>query len=454
MTASFDKSSPSPTPISGFSRRAFLQGVGATLTLPFMESLARAAEKTSGGEVSDQAPVRYGVLLFTNGVDEKNWWAKGQGDAMELSKSFRPLEDCKKDITILSKMHLFPDQNKTGGHPPVFTNYLSGAPVRKGTRPDVGQTADQFLAERIGNRTSIPLLTLGTEPVLSGIRVGVPSICYHTISWKTRHTPVPPEIYPRQAFDSLFDRTGLRRTKSVLDSVLQQANEVRGELSKADQKKLDEYMASVRDVEKRVDRAMKDTREDKWTPTLTEPNMDRPAEGRPADLPEHMKLMLDIIVLAWQMDKTRIATMLFESDATYDANFNFLVEGGALHGISHHGHNPQRLERHRKTNEFHVEMLKYMMDKMGAIDEGDSTLLDNSMVLFGSNLADGHSHNALQLTCVLAGHGGGTIAGNRVITPEADSDQLLCNVHLAMIQRMGVDADKFGNSTKAMEGLG
>jgi hypothetical protein len=189
---------------------------------------------------------------------------------------------------------------------------------------------------------------------------------------------------------------------------------------------------------------------------LTEPNIDRPAEGRPADLPEHMKLMLDIIVLAWQMDRTRIATFLFESDATYEANMSFIdgVKGGALHGISHHGYKPERVESHRKTNEFHVEMLKYMMDKMGAIDEGDSTLLDNSMVLFGSNLADGHSHNALELTCVLAGHGGGTIAGNRVITPEADSDQLLCNVHLAMIQRMGVDTDSFGNSTKAMEGLG
>jgi hypothetical protein len=455
MKESNQRPSPITSATSGFSRRAFLQGVGATVTLPFLESLARAAEKTSGGDASSKAPVRYGVLLFSNGVDESNWWAKGRGDSMELSKSLKPLEAYKKDLTILSKMHLFPEQRKTGGHPPVFTNYLSGAPVRKGTRPDVGQTADQFLAERIGHKTSMGLLTLGTEPVLSGIRVGVPSICYHTISWKTRHTPVPPEIYPRQAFDSLFDRGGMLRTKSVLDSVLQQAKEVRGELSTADQKKLDEYMDSVRGVEKRVDRAMENRREDKWKPTLTEPNMDRPAEGRPADLPEHMKLMLDIIVLAWQMDKTRIATMLFESDATYDANFRFLegVSGGALHGISHHGDKPERLEAHRKTNEFHAEMLKYMMDKMASIQEGPDTLLDNSMVLFGSNLADGNSHEARWLTCILAGHGGGSIAGGRALAPEKDSEQLLCNLHLAMIRRMGVDVESFGNSTGQTQGL-
>jgi hypothetical protein len=299
----------------------------------------------------------------------------------------------------------------------------------------------------------MPSLALGCEPVLTGLRGNTPSIYYHTISWSSPQTPIPPEIYPRQAFDSLFDRSGMEEDKSVLDAVLAQAKDVRKDLSEADKKKLDEYMNTVRELEQRIDRASQ-PREEGWKPALKEPDMARPMGGLPESIPEHFKLMLDILILALQMDKTRIATMLFQSDATYDMRFGFLdgVSNESMHVISHHGNTDKR-PQYRRINKYHVEQLAYVMDRMKQIDEGGSSLLENSMILFGTSMIDGNRHNANEVPIIVAGRGGGSIKTGRALTYDKMEDRRLCNLHLAMMNRMGVDVDQFGNSHYPLPGL-
>jgi hypothetical protein len=435
---------------SGLTRRTFLQGLGATMTLPFLESLPRSA-RAAEPDSAPKPPRRYMVLMFANGVDPQKWWAKGEGDQMELSETLAPLAPHKKDILLLNRLHVF--DKVSGAHAPYFTNFLSGHPITTGTKPVVAESCDQFMARTIGKNTPIPSLVLGCEPVLTGLRGNTPSIYYHTISWSSARTPIPPEIYPRQAFDSLFDRSGLEEDKSVLDAVLSQAKEVRSNLSEADKRKLDNYMDTVRELEQRIERSSK-PRERGWKPTLSEPDMQRPGSGLPESVPEHYKLMLDILVLALQMDKTRIATMLFQSDATYDMRFGFLegVSNESMHVISHHG-NTDKLPQYRRINRYHVEQLAYVMDKMKQIDEGGTSLLENSMILFGSSMIDGNRHDANEVPLLVAGQAGGSIQTGRVLTFDKMEDRRLCNLHLAMMNRMGVDVEQFGNSHYPLGGL-
>jgi hypothetical protein len=436
---------------AGFSRRRFLQGVGATVTLPFMESLARSARSEDGAE-PEGPPRRYATMLFANGVIPKEWWARGEGADMELSEILSPLAAHREDILVLNRLHIF--DRVSGAHSPYFTNFLSGKPITSGTTPIVGESCDQFMASRIGKNTPMPSLVLGCEPVLTGLRGNVPSIYFHTYSWSSERTPIPPEIYPRQAFDSLFDRSGMEEDKSVLDAVLAQAKDVRDDLSQADQRKLDKYMETVRELEQRIERAS-EPREGGWRPELDEPDIDRPGAGRPQDVDEHFKLMLDIMVLAFQMDKTRIATMLFQSDATYDMRFGFLdgVSNESMHVISHHGNKEKKMSDHKKIIQYHVGRLAYVLERMKEIDEGESTLLDNTMILFGSSMIDGNRHDANEVPVIVAGRGGGSIKPGRVLTYEKLEDRRLCNLHLAMMQRMGVNVDSFGNSHYPLPGL-
>ncbi len=280
------------------SRRTVLKGLGASLALPWMESLAWAAD----GRIQNPAPVRYGCLLFANGVCPEHWWAKGSGEAMELSPTLEPLAPYKNDITILKELHVF--NNTSGPHWPLFSNYLSGAQFRKSLIPEGRQSVDQLIARHTGRFTPIPSLVLGIEPAESGLRGGVPSVYYGTVSWSSENTPIPPEIYPRAVFDRLFDSTNLLREKSVLDVVFEQSNDLKRQLGQNDRQKLDEFSTSVRELELRIDRATSEQRLEGWRPTLDKPNMDRPPETLPQDVRDHMRMMLDLMLLAWQMDRT------------------------------------------------------------------------------------------------------------------------------------------------------
>ena len=438
---------------SSITRRAFLRGAGATLALPWLPSFAWA----QGGKAAEnaKAPVRYGCMLFANGVNPHEWWAKGEGDAMELSSTLQPLAAFKRDITVLRELHVF--NNTSGPHWPLFSNYLSGAQFKETLIPEGGESIDQVIARHTGKETSVPSLVLAVEPAESGLRGGVPSVYYGTVSWSSKNTPIAPEVYPRAVFDRLFDTSGLLRDKSVLDAVLAQSKDTRCGLGAQDQQKLDEFMTSVRDLEQRIERATKEERLEGWRPTLAKPNMERPAAELPQDVRAHMRMMLDLILLAWRMDKTRVATLIFNRDVSH-MKFGFLdgVLNEQLHTISHHKEDPKKLASYQRINQFHVEQLAYLMAQMKQVDEGNgTTLLDNVMLQFGSNMFNGDSHDGRNLPMILAGHGGGTIAGGRCIdTGSLPAErQRACNLYLALAQRMGVKLEKFGDSVEAPQGL-
>ncbi len=434
-----------------FARRTVLQGLGATLTLPWMESLTWATDHRS----SEKPPVRFGTLVFANGVNPYQWWAKGEGKDMELSSTLQPLAPHKSDITVLQGLHVF--NNTSGPHWPLFSNMLSGAQFKPTLMPEGAESIDQVIARRSGRQTAVPSLVLAVEPAESGLRGGVPSIYYGTVSWSSKKTPIPPEIYPRAVFDRLFDTSGLLRDRSVLDAVLDQTKRIEHNLSGGDRQKLDEFATSVRELEKRIERASSDARLEGWRPSLESPDMVRPPESLPQDVRDHMLMMLDLLLLAWRMDKTRVATLIFNRDVSH-MKFGFLdgVVNDQLHGISHHKEDPQKLASYQKINRFHVEQLAYLLSRMKKIDEGGgTTLLDNVLLLFGSNMFNGDSHDGRQLPLVLAGHGGGQIAGGKVldVSHEPEEQQRACNLYLSIAKMMGVPLTQFGDSVGPLEGL-
>lgn len=436
--------------LSRYSRRTVLRGLGATLTLPWMESLAWAA-----GESASRPPVRFGTLVFANGVNPYQWWANGDGEAMELSPTLQPLAPYRDDITILRELHVF--NNTSGPHWPLFSNMLSGAQFKPTLVPQGAESIDQVIARRTGRHTTVPSLVLAVEPAESGLRGGVPSIYYGTVSWSSPNTPIPPEIYPRSVFDRLFDTSGLLRDRSVLDAVLEQTKGIERDLSLTDRQKLDEFATSVRELERRIERASSENRLEGWRPSLQQPDMSRPAESLPQDVREHMKMMLDLLLLAWRMDKTRVASLIFNRDVSH-MKFGFLdgVLNDQLHGISHHKDDEKKLASYQKINQFHVEQFAYLLSKMKQIDEGGGTsLLDNVILLFGSNMFNGDSHDGRNLPLVLAGHGGGQISGGKILdfTDQPEEQQRACNLYLSIANMMGVEQTKFGDSVGPLPGL-
>jgi hypothetical protein len=429
-------------------RRTVLAGLGATLTLPWMESLAWA----NGDSESKHAPTRFGTLIFANGVNPHEWWAKGEGQTMELSKTLKPLEPHKSDITVLNGLHVY--NNTSGPHWPLFSNMLSGAQFKPTLIPQGAISIDQVIARHTSKFTPVPSLVMAVEPAESGLRGGVPSVYYGTMSWSSANTPIPPEVYPRVIFDRLFDVSNLLRQRSVLDAVLQQSKATRWELAANDRRKMDEFQNSVRELELRIERATAEDRLEGWRPTLTEPNIDRPPEALPQDVTEHMKMMLDLLLLAWQMDKTRVATLIFNRDVSH-MKFGFLdgVLNDQLHGISHHKENKEKLASYQRINQFHVEQFAHLLSKMRQIDEGGgTTMLDNVMLLFGSNMFNGDSHDGRNLPLVLAGHGGGRIPAGKAIDYSAESEeqQRACNLYVSIAQHMGLDLPHFGDSVNPL----
>lgn len=425
------------------SRRAFLRGAGATLALPWFESLSQNATRP---------PVRYGCLLFANGVNPHEWDATGEGAGMTLSSTLQPLEGLKEHLTVFKDLHVF--NNTSGPHWPLFSNYLSGATFKETLIPEGGESLDQVIARHTGRETAVPSLVLAVEPAESGLRGGVPAVYYSTVSWSSKNTPIAPEVYPRAVFDRLFDTSGLLRDRSVLDAVLTQSKDLRRQLGGLDQQKLDEFMHSVRDLEQRIERAAKEERLEGWRPSLEKPDMDRPPAETPQDVREHMRMMLDLLLLAWHMDKTRVATLLFNRDVSH-MKFGFLdgVLNDQLHGISHHKEDAAKLASYARINRFHVEQLAYLMERMKQVDEGGGmTLLDNVILQFGSNMFNGDSHDGRNLPMILAGHGGGRIAGGRVLDfgPKPEEEQRACNLYLSIAQQMGCQIHKFGDSVTAM----
>ena len=436
------------------SRRHFLRGAGVALALPWMESLPVLGATKSAAK----PPVRFGCVYFSNGVEPAHWWAKGGGQAMEIGPGLAPLQGYRNDIIFLRGLFNQAAVSSTSPHLGRMPNLLSGAKVSLDPSDiRVGTSFDQVLARQIGNRTAVPSLALGIEPNELRLEDGLSMIYGSCISWTSATKPAPKEIYPSRAFDALVgDGSGRQLDKSILDSVLQETRDLQPKINGADRRKLDEYLESVRDIEKRIERAGKEERLEGWRPTLAKPNMARPGEELPQDVPQHMKLMLDLVVLAFQMDKTRIATLMLNNDLS-QMNFRF-VEGvkGALHlDLTHNGKAPAAEAMYLKTNQFHVQQFAYLLQRMKEIDEGGQSLLDNSALLLCSNLFDGDSHSADEMPMILAGGAGGQWKTGRVLDykDKGDDERRACSLYLSLMDVMGVKLDRFGDTDRRLQGL-
>ena len=442
------------------SRRTFLRGAGISLALPWLESLPARATET-GKSVSAAAakpPVRFACIYFSNGVEPIHWWAKGSGATMEIGPGLRPMEPFREDILFLRGLYNQQAAAHLSPHLGRIPNLLSGSwvsTVQSDIR--VGRTMDQVLAQHLGEQTAVPSLNLGIEPTELRLEDGLSMLYGSCISWASDTKPAMKEIYPSRVFNLLVGNGGDRRLdRSILDQVMADARDLKSRIGSGDRQKLDEYLESIRDVEKRIETARREERLEGWHPSLTKPDMAAPPEHLPQNVPQHMKIMLDLIVLAFRMDKTRIATCMLNNDLS-QMNFGFL-EGvqGSLHlDLTHNGRDPVREAMYLKTNQFHVQQFAYLINRMKAIDEGGSSLLDNSMLLFCSNLFDGDRHQADQMPMLLAGRGGGTLQPGRILDylDKGDDNRRACSLYLSLMDRMGVNLPRFGDTDRRLANL-
>ena len=441
------------------SRRAFLRSTGGTLALPWLASLPQRT--AYGKRVSDtpaKPPRRFGCVYFSNGVEPEHWWAKPSRGGMQFGRALQPLLPYRDDLCILEGLFNAQSVANPSAHLGRMPNLLSGAWVSL-DQDDlrVGRTMDQVLAQSVGKQTALPSLVLGVEPTELRLEDGLSMLYGSCISWSSPTRPATKEIYPARAFDVIVGnrrQAGLDRT--ILDQVLADAKSLRPKLAARDRVKLDEYLESIRDIERRIDRAAKEDRLEGWKPTLTKADMPRPADEIPQNVPDHMRLILDLIVLAFRMDRTRIATCMLNNDLS-QMNFGFL-EGvqGSLHlDLTHNGRDPVREAMYLKTNQFHVAQFAYLLRRLKEIDEGDQTLLDSSLLLFCSNLFDGDKHQADRMPMVLAGGGGGSLTPGRLLDyrDRPVADRRACNLYLSLMDRMGVVLPQFGDSDRRLANL-
>jgi len=439
------------------SRRHFLRGAGVALALPWMESLPLFAQEGKAAAAA-KAPVRWGCIYFSNGVTPNEWWAKGSGAAMEFGKAAQPLKPIAEDLVFVKGLYNHQAFIATSPHQGKMANMLSGGTVSMDPNDiRVATTMDQVLAKEIGRQTAVPSLALGIEPNELRLEDGLSMIYGSCVSWASPTKPATKEIYPARVFDQLVgDGKGRQVDKSILDAVLQETRDIEPKISRGDRTKLDEYLESVRDIEKRIEVAGKQERLEGWRPSIDKPNMPRPANEIPQNIPDHMRLMMDLTVLAYQMDKTRVVTLMLNNDLS-QMNFKF-VEGvhGALHlDLTHNGHAPALEQMYLKTNQYHVAEFAYLVQKMKAIDEGGSSLLDNSMLMMVSNLYDGDKHGADQMPIVLAGKAGGRMKTGRSLdyNDKGNDNRRACAMYLDMMDAMGVQLDRFGDADKRLKGF-
>jgi len=429
-------------------RRVVLRGAGVTMALPWLESLQGATTKTPA-----VFPKRFGVLFMGNGINEDHWSSEGNGAEMKLSKTLAVLEPIKHKINIIEGLYLKMATGQ-GIHPAQTGSLLSGATIQRGPIIHAGTTIDQMIANRVGQDTPQQSLVLACEQPMTGYHETNFSMAYSShISWQSSESPVPNEVYPSLAWDSLFENHGSLRNLSILDRVKDRAGAMSHRISATDKSKLDEYLTSVREVERRIER----TRENKATaddaakgqnrPAWT---MDRPANGLPEDLREHARLMCDIIAIAFQTDKTRVATLLLARDlsALY---YPFLQVKEGHHSASHNNSS----DGYERISRFHLGQLAYLAGKLDAMPEGDGTVLDNSCLMWINNLWIGRKHDNSRLPLVLAGGLGGTLKTGRSLSylKAGNDNRKLCSLYLSLMDRMDVKLDRFGDADSRLADL-
>ncbi|MDB4617411.1 DUF1552 domain-containing protein [Verrucomicrobiales bacterium] len=436
-----------------FSRRNFLRGTGVSLALPWLESHNVWGDEPKKNKPASEAPVRLAVVFSGNGFHSSEWWAKGEGAAMELGKVLEPLANFREKMLFINGLY-HEEARKGNIHSSQTGNLLSGAPIASGGEIRSGTSMDQLLAQSYGKTTKVPSLVLGCERSNPSVHKNYSMLYSSHISWSSPTTPTPLEIYPALAFDRLFKDAATPADKSVLDAILSDAKSLRNNISKTDQQKLDEYLNSVREVEQRIENAGKRSELQGWRPTIAEPNMDRPADGIPQDIGEHMRLMCDIMVLGFQTDTTRITTLKLNNDhsALRFPNLKSIQQPGSgidymIHHLLSHSDNQDWL----RVNQFFMEQIAYLAGKLDAIQEGERTLLDNTMLLSCSSMMAGAKHNNDQLPIMLLGNAGGRIKAGRVLDYKGKPDRQLSRLFLSMMDKMDVRLNEFGDAKSMLE---
>jgi hypothetical protein len=430
------------------SRRTFLRGVGVSMALPWLESLPAWGEAASAAG----PPVRLAVLFAGNGFHSREWWARGAGRDMQLGRVLTPLLPLREKLTFIRGL-----RNPVGGpgiHSSQTGNLLTGTTLGAGGEVRSGISFDQIVARCVGAQTKVPSLVLGCEPPIAALHNGYSMIYSSHISWSSPTTPVPLELYPALAFDRLFREGDSPADRSVLDAVLEDARGLSGRVSQRDRQRVEEYLSSVREVEQRLARAGRQGRLQGWRPTADRPNRPRPADGIPQDIDQHMRLMCDILVLVFQTDSTRVCTLKLNNDHSSLRFPNLASErpGQHIDYMIHHLLSHTNGTDWLRVNQFFLEQLAYLADRLDHVREGERTLLDNSLILLTSSMLHG-GHDASQLPVVLLGRGGGRVRGGRVLDYLQGANRKMCSLYLALMRTVGVELAEFGDSREALTGL-
>jgi len=428
-------------------RRTFLKGLATTLALPSLDSFAA----TTSGAVAH--PTRLAFVYIPNGVNVKEWYPTGEGRDYQLSNSLQPLADLRDDFSILGQLdHDKAESNGDGAgdHARANATFLTGCQARKTAGADIqlGVSVDQIVAREIGHQTRLPSLELSTDPPRSSGHCDSGYSCAYqfNLSWLDETTPAPAERAPRLVFEKLFGsgnaREDARRRayrKSILDFVMDDASRLRPRLGGTDRSKVDEYMTAVRDIETRIERAEKF-------------RVEVPEESRPTGVPdsyaEHIRLQFELLALAFQTDATRVSSFMLAHDGSR-RSFPELGVNGGHHQLSHHRRNPQTLEQIARIDRFYAEQFAWFLRRLKNTPEGDGNLLDRSMIVYGAGIGDGDRHNHDNLPVILAGHGNGTLDPGRRLMAKRGTP--MTNLYLSLLDRMGVDAERVGDSTGKLD---
>jgi hypothetical protein len=432
-------------------RRTFLKGVGASLALPLLDAMVPAATATS--RTAANGVRRLGYVFMPMGCDQSRWTPRSDSTLDELSPILDSLAPVKDQATVFTNMELRPAY--PGSHATSNSSFLSAAKAKVTESSDyyLGTTADQVAAKQIGQETQLPSLELAMDlmETVGQCDNGYACVYQNNLSWSSPTTPLPAEAHPRIVFENLFGEGGtpeerreaLRKRASLLDSITEDMKRMKRDLGVRDRARLTEYLDAIREVERRIQKAELDSKDNPL------PDLDRPM-GVPAMYADHARLMFDLQLLAYQGDITRISTFQIARE-TSNRSYPEIGVSDPHHPLSHHGDNPDKIERMSKINAFHVSLFAEYLEKLKNTPEGNGSLLDNVLILYGSGIGNPNVHDHTNLPCIVAGGASGGMKGNRHI--RYDKPTPLANLHLTLLDKVGVKIDSFGDSDGMIDDL-
>lgn len=441
------------------SRRTLLRGMGTAVALPFLDAM-RPAFAASSRRLSTEAPVRIAFSYVPNGIIMEDWTPSAEGALGKLPKVLEPVAKFRDDVMVMSGLTHNNGRalgDGPGDHARAAASFLTGVHPKKTDGADIqnGISVDQVAAGLLGDRTRFASLELGTEHgrLAGNCDSGYSCAYSNSISWRSETTPMPPEVNPRLVFERLFGRPGSsddpvarakrkRYDKSILDFVREDTRQLQSDLGPTDQRKLDEYLTGVREIEKRIAATEASAEQ-------VDPAMNRPS-GVPVDFAEHTKLMYDLQVVAFQTDQTRITSFMVGREGS-NRTYREIGVPGAHHGLTHHRGDEEKIRQISNINRYHMELFAYFLGRLDSIPEGDGTLLDHSIVVYGSGLADGNKHTHHDLPVLVAGRAGGKLHPGRHLRYEMETP--MANLYMTLLDRLGVEPETIGDANGRLEHL-